>query len=245
MSYPGVDPGDVQTMNPVGTQEHSSGEPQKVPADFTAPASEDEVKAQVAKAVSEMFTVDSWKPKDAVRFKLEFPSGQVALLRHLGTMDLIEYDLVEELDFFARKLFPASIDPSGNPIEHTEENETLMQALRDPEKRRRFMELTGKLVAAASIDPKVIHDGVAVIDGKVVYGYQMTPEQQTEHLQRTVPKLNDEAHESYSGAITFEDRMALFHELNKPLKMIEPFRPEQDSVLQNLAGVEGHGSEAV
>ena len=241
MSYPGVDPGDVQTMNPVGAQEQSPGEP-KLPETPTPPKL---LKEQVRQEVmDEMFAVtDAWKPREALKFKIECPSGQVALVKHLDTMDLIEYGLVEELDFFTRRLFPKAIDPSGNPVEDdSEENETLWQALRDPEKRCRFMDMTGKLMAAASVKPKIVHDGVAVIDEKVVFGHQLKIKKYQEIFDAPKPRLKEG--ETYSGAIDFADRMAFFHELNRPVKQIEPFRPESADVLQNMAGSEGNGSEA-
>lgn len=251
MSYPGVDPGDVKQMNPVGTQDASSGEPIPFSEKPDPTGKFDKVlepkpdfEAEVKKAIDEMFSVtDAWAPKQIVKFKVDLPSGQTVLLRHLDAMDLIEHDLIEELDFFLRRLFPKDIDPSGNPVEHDENDETLFSALRDPQKRRRFMEMTGRLLEISAVRPKVIHDGVAVIDGKVVFGYQMTTAQQLEHFKKPIPKITDPKNESYSGPVDFADRLHVFQELNKPLKVIEPFR-ESSIMLQDMAGSEGYGGEA-
>lgn len=237
MSYPGVDLADEETVNPVGTQESSASEPKPNPLIV----SKDEVK----KAVSEMFAVtDAWQPRQTkVKFKIECPSGQTALVKHLDTMDLLEAGLIEELDYFTRRLFPRSIDPSGNPQEaKNEENETLWQALRDPEKRRRFFDMTGRLIAAAAVRPSIVFDGVVIKDDKVVFGYQLSEEDQKEKLGDLIPTLKK--NQTYAGAIDFADRMAFFHELNRPLKQIEPFRPESAVVLQDLAGSEGDGDKA-
>lgn len=242
MSYPGVDPGDVQTLNPVGTQENSSGEPQVIISRDEKPTPPKLSKEQLKAAVDEMFEVtDAWQPRQTkVKFKIECPSGQTALVKHLDTMDLLEAGLIEELDFFTRRLFPRKIDPSGNPVDDPD-NETLWQSLRDPEKRRRFFDMTGKLMAAAAIRPKIVFDGVIVVNEKVVFGYQLSEEDQKEKLSEPVPALKK--NETYAGAIDFADRMAFFHELNRPLKQIEPFRPESAVVLQDLDGSQGHGGK--
>jgi hypothetical protein len=259
MSYPGVDPGDVQTMNPVGTQENSSGEPQKfqykevtkedgskvlVPQDPPVPVPNALLKEQVQQTVSDMFApTDAWSPRGPVKFKHEFPSGQVALVKHLGTMDLIEYDLLDELDFFTRRLFGAVTETDEKTGET--KSETLSDSLRDPAKRVRFLNLTGQLMAAALVKPKIVHDGCAVIEvegkEKVKSGYQMSEEDQIKYLGGPIPKLGKG--EVYSGPIDFADRMSLFHELNKPLKQIEPFREESATVVQDMAASEGNGDK--
>ncbi|AEK07472.1 tail assembly chaperone [Mycobacterium phage Send513] len=254
MSYPGVDPTDTITKEPVGTQEVSVGET-PTPAALLASAAGDQapqdVDEAVKAAVKDLFAVNekAWKPKRVVKFVVDCPSGQVALVKHLDTLDLIEHDLVEELDFFTRKLFPADIDASGNPVEvQAKVEDNIWQALRDPEKRRRFLEVTGRLMQAASIKPKIIHDGVVLVEDKdsaetgrktTKFGYELDMAEQLEHFKRPIPPLKDG--EVYSGYVDFADRMAFFQELNKPLGMIEPFREEQAAVLQDMARGEGHG----
>lgn len=264
MSYPGVDPDETVMTNPVGTQEVSSGNPEleaevqrrlKQVIETGVPYQEpsvSSVKNEVHKAVSDMFApTDAWQGKEEkVQFKHEFPSGQTALIQYLGTMDLVEYGLVEELDFFTRKLFPANIDQSGNPVEAEEKSETLLQSLSDPEKRARFLDLTGKLLAAASIRPSIVHDGVIVREDeegkqKVVFGYQAINwpiDEQVKFFGAPIARKKDG--QVYSGPIGFEDRMSLFHALNQPLRQIEPFRDEPATVLPDLAGVEGNGGSA-
>lgn len=224
--------------NPVGTQGSSDvGEQEKL-------------NQAVEKAVTDMFAVkkDAWKPRVLVKFKIDCPSGQTALVKHLDTLDLLEHDLIEELDFFTRKLFPINIDASGNPIEAQEQiEETIWGALKDPEKRCRFLDMTGKLMAAASVKPNIIHDGVAVVtsqDGgqkETKFGYEMSSEEQIEHFKKPLAPLKD--NEVYSGYIDFADRMAFFQELNRPLSMIEPFREESPAMLQDMARKQSDGSK--
>lgn len=209
-----------------------------------------DLKKAVADAVSDMFKVDAWKPKYVVKFKIQCPSGQTALVKHLDTLDLLEYDLVEELDFFTRKLFPVDIDPSGTPVEAQEDQETtIWTALKDVEKRRRFLDMTGMLMAAASVDPKIIHDGVTIVEkrdkatGEVTkhtrFGYQLKPDQQIDAFGKPIAPLPDRA--VYSGYIDFADRMTFFQELNRPLELIQPFREEQAAMLQDMARGQGDG----
>lgn len=258
MSYPGVDPDETIQTNPVGTQDVSSGPLPYRTVDLPDGTKRldpivppELLKAQVQQEISNRFAVtDSWKPRQKVRFVHEFPGGQTALLQHLGTMDLVERGLVEELDFFTRRLFPVSIDAGGNPVEGQDKPETLLQSLAVPEKRARFMDLTGKLLAAASVEPSVVHDGVAVQeteDGtkKVVFGYQAIDwpiDKQVELFGSPVPKLAEG--QVYSGPVDWEDRMSLFNALNQPLKQIEPFREGPPTVLQDLAGEQGNGGSA-
>ena len=268
MSYPGVDPTDAHETSPVGAQGASVGVKEvELPNDpVVDPQVKAQVKAEVAgnpdlqqsvkQAVEDMFAVNesAWAPKQILKFVVECPSGQKVLVKYLGTLDLLEYDLVEELDFFTRKLFPVDIDLSGNPVEAQEAAEqTIWAALRDPEKRRRFLDMTGKLMAAACVKPRVVHDGVVLVDDtdpdgnptseKVTrFGYQLDLSQQLEHFKKPLAPLP--ANGIYSGYVDFADRMTIFQELNKPLGMIEPFREESLAVLQDMARGEGSGGEA-
>lgn len=217
------------------------------------PANRKELEAAVAQAVSDMFSVNAWKPRMLVKFKVQCPSGQTALVKHLDTLDLLEHDLIEELDFFTRKLFPVNLDASGAPMDSQDEVETtIWSALADPEKRRRFLDMTGKLMAAASVDPKIVHDGVTIVEkrdkdtGEVTkhtrFGYELKADKQIDAFGKPIPVLPSRA--VYSGYIDFADRMTFFQELNKPLELIQPFREEQNAMLQDLARSERDGSEA-
>lgn len=265
MSYPGVDPVDEAEMNPVGTQEDSTGkanplfneqkeEGKTAVLELPNVIPTENLEQAVEKAVNNMFAVtDAWRPKPKVKFKINCPSGQIALVKHLDTLALLEFDLIEELDFFTRKLFPVDIDAAGNPVEATAAiEESIWAALKNPEKRCRFFNMTGKLMAAASIEPKIVHDGVAVVtvtdpetgesSKTTKFGFQMSVQEQIEHFKRPVlPLANDKS--VYSGCIDFSDRMAFFQELNKPLELIEPFREESAAMLQDMARSEGNGGE--
>jgi hypothetical protein len=241
MSYPSVEPADDGEMNPVGTQDSSVGNTKIVELP------KEELDKAVGKALDDMFAVsDAWKPRMRVKFKIVCPSGQTALVKHLDTLDLLEHDLIEELDFFTRKLFPISIDLSGNPVDAKEQAEqSIYAALADPEKRKRFFDMTGKLMAAASVKPKIIHDGVVVHTDKegsktTRFGYEIkSVDNQVKLLGKPLQPLKDG--EVYSGYIEFADRMAFFQELNRPLSSIEPFREKADALLQDLAREQGDG----
>lgn len=244
MSYPGVSPSDtIEETNPVGAQDVSEG----VSTPQNTEYKEEDFQAAVKKAMEDTFKIsEQWTShRKVVRFIIDCPSGQKALVKHLDTWDLIDNNLIEELDFFTRKLFPG-FNQAGNPVEDDgEEGESFWAAMRKPEKRTRFLDMTGILIAASSIKPKVIHDGVAVIVDpetgaqKTVFGHEMTIDEQLEHFKRPVPKLEDG--QTYSGTIDFSDRMKFFQELNKPLAVIQPFREESSDVLQDLARIQGLG----
>jgi hypothetical protein len=244
MSYPGVDvnPDEVFTK-PAGTQEASPGEPKPIEKQ-SQEVHDAALKEAVGKAVDDMFAVtDAWKPRHIVKFVVNCPSGQSVLVKHLDTMDMIDADLLDEMDFFTRRIFSEQVDDSGNM------DTSLMPALKDPEKRQRFFELTGKLMEAASIRPKIIHDGVFIVpfdpekpEGKKTtrFGHQLTDAQKKD-FNVSIPNL--QAGQAYSGSIDLGDRMSFFNDLNKPLQVIEPFREEQTVVLQHMAPSEGHGDK--
>lgn len=258
-------PPEETKTKPVGTQDSSEGKGKTSLKETSekvhdaavrgeSPEATEEFKAAVAKAVAEMFDLNekAWQPKTIVKFKIECPSGQTVLAKHLDTLDLLGYGLIEEMDFFTRKLFPPSIDASGNPEEEAEQ-ESIWKSLRDPKKRQRFLDMTGKLAAISSVKPSLAHDGVAVVpeldeDGEPTgkqttkFGYQMTMEEQLEYFKKPIPKLK--SGQAYTGYLSFNDRMTYFQELNRPLSMIEPFREGSAALLQNLARSEGHGGEA-
>lgn len=270
MSYPGVDLDETETTKPAETQVVSSGENK---LDDTPPLSKEQIaerkrkklarqnrsrenekpavtpefEAAVADAVKNQFAVtDEWKPAKVVKFLVECPgSGQKVLLKHLDPMALLNYDLIEEIDFFSRKLF----SPSGNDADSVAES--IWASFRDPEKRLRFLSMTGRLMAVASVKPKIVFDGVALVNEKdedgnetgevlAVFGHQVEgAKEQLELFGKLVPPLKEG--QAYAGAIGFGDRMAIFQALNQPLSVIEPFRERPDAIVESVES--GQGSE--
>ncbi|QGJ90063.1 tail assembly chaperone [Mycobacterium phage Indlulamithi] len=271
MSYPGVDPVDEIQSNPVGTQvDSSTGHPdpekpnpliaRSIVEDEIADAErvkaaikENEVREAAAKAVQDMFAVTSWQPSKTVKFMIQFQSGQNALVKHLNTMDLMRAKLIEDLDFFTKKLFPSAIDQAGNPVEKEEDSQErrgIWAVLEDPEKRAKFLDMTNRLMVAASVKPKIVNDGVALRDDpdnpgeKVdVFGHEIESiDEQIELFGKPVPVLKEG--EAYAGTIDLNDRMVFFQELNKPLELIEPFREGSDAVLASLEPVQSSPVQA-
>ena len=237
-------PDETETPNPVGAQEVSQGDTELAKQSQKAhdaalngldPKALEEA---VTKAVRDQFAVtEGWQPKRTVKFIIDCPSGQPALVKHLDTKDLLRANLLEEMDRFTKELFP-QIDQAGNVVEKEEDSERdgVWAILRSPEKRCKFFEMTNRLMCVAAIKPKIVNDGVALRtneDGEQeeVFGCEVEDvDEQLKLFGKPVPKLKED--EAYAGAIDFADRMAFFQELNKPLGMIEPFREESDAVLE-------------
>lgn len=208
--------------------------------------SQEQLSNAVAKAVSEQFQVtNGWQPKKEIKFVINCPSGQPALVRHLDTRHLLRANLLEEMDRFQKQLFPQSLDEQGNPVEKSEDEaqDGIWAILRDPEKRRKFFDMTNRLMVVASVQPKIVNDGVALRNNdsgelEEVFGYEVESiDEQIKLFGHPVPVLKDD--EAYAGAIDFADRMAFFQELNKPLGLIEPFREESDAVLASMESEPG------
>ncbi|AVD99636.1 tail assembly chaperone [Mycobacterium phage Cuke] len=277
MSYPGVDPAVLEKLNPVGTQESSAGNPKvarsivedeiaeatqfKASNPLLASASEtmhesalrDPIASndQIKAAVADMFALQpSWQPRGVTKFVIDCPSGQKILARHLDTMALLEADLIEEIDFFTKRLFPSELDAGGNIVEKPEEEAeaSIWSVLRDPEKRCRFFRLLNGLMATAVEQPKIVDDGVEILtdtEGKkhVVTGAELSPEDHLVVFKKPLRELGP--NETYASAVDFADKMAIFGELNKPLALITPFRNEQAVSLARMASSEsvGHSPE--
>lgn len=192
-----------------------------------------ELKAAVAQAIKDQFAVtDAWKPRDKVRFIVECPSGQKCLCKHLTTMDLLEADLIDEIDFFTKRLFPSGVDAQGNPVEQQEDTDDMApiwELLRDVNKRARFMALLNKIMVVGVVRPIIIDDGIAVVKNKVKLGVKDVVPQEGQVL---------------ASAIDFADRMAIFSELNKPLSQITPFRKEQALSMASMEPVQKPESPA-
>lgn len=241
MSQP-MTPDEIKETNPVGAQEVSSG---------GAPAVDrEELKKAVAEAISDEFAVtDAWTPRAPVKFVIDCPSGQKVLAKHLETRDLLRVNLIEEMDRFAKQLFPSAFDAQGRPIDRDgEEAQSIWTLLREPEKRRTFFSMTNRLMMAASIRPKVVDDGVALRtneDGESVevFGYEVKDiDEQIALFGKPVPTLKEG--EVYAGVIDLPDRLAYFTELNKPLEAIEPFREESNVMLASMESSESVGMQA-
>lgn len=246
MSYPEVTLTEGQMTNPVGTQEPSVGSSIPTPNSLLTKASEqmhesalrdDDFKVAVTQAVTDMFELKpNWKPKtEKVKFVINCPSGQTVLAKHLNTMDLLEADLIEDLDFFTKRLFPS------NDVEN-EEDSSLWTLLSDITKRRKFVDLLNRLLEISIVKPRVINDGVEIAtraDGTqfLISGSEMSAEDNIKVFGRPLPPLGE--NETYSSAVDFTDKMAVFGELNKPLSVIQPFRQES---LVGLASMESSES---
>lgn len=253
MSYPGLDPVDMQEkVNPVGTQVLSTGD-NPTPNSLLSKVSEDmhetvlrdesvdseKLNKIVQEAVSDMFALKSnWMPnKPKVQFVINCPSGQTVLATHLNTMDLLEANLVEEIDFFTKRLFPQELDPSGNPVDNDDDEASIWTVLRDIKKRKRFIDLLNRLLDLSIEKPTVINDGVEIAtdsNGKqfLITGSEMSEADYVKIFGRPLPKL--EENQTYCSAIDFTDKMVIFGELNKPLSVIQPFRQESSVGLASM-----------
>lgn len=212
-------------------------------SDSTSP---EDLEKAVKEAVDDMFAVSNvWAPKVVVKFKIDCPSGQTALVKHLDILDLASVGLVEDMDLFTKKLFPSKFDDQGNPVDE-KESETIWDTLKDVEQRKKFLDMTGRLMSIASVKPKVVDDGVVIVtneDGSKVtkFGHQLDMDQQLEHFGKPIPTLEDPKREAYAGYIGFADRMSYFVELQKPLGAIEPFREGSADVLESMESGERVG----
>lgn len=244
MSYAGLNPTEMQNTNPVGAQGISVGGT-PIPNPLLSKASENMHEAAlrqnaidpsvlnnaVQEAVSDMFALKpNWMPnKEKVLFVIQCPSGQKVLAKHLNTMDLLDANLVEEIDFFTKRLFPQEMDPSGNPIDHEDDGGSIWSVLRDINKRKRFIQLLNRLLELSIQKPSVINDGVEVAtdaEGNqfLITGREMSSDDYIKVFGHPLPALGE--NQTYCSAIDFADKMVIFGELNKPLSVIQPFREE-------------------
>ena len=228
----------TETMpNPVGTQGVSAEDDPKKKA---------ELDKAVKEAMAEMFEPRAWKPKSVVKFLIECPSGQNVLVKHMDILELASVDLVEDMDLFSKKLLPNRFDETGRPV-NDEEGGSIWKQFKDIKKQQKFLDMTNRLMAVSSVRPKIVDDGVAIVQDKngrdtIKYGYQMDTQEQLEYFEKPIPPLGK--NEVYAGYIDFNDRMMFFVELQKPLGMIEPFRPRQALMLPNLDAEQGSGDQA-
>lgn len=241
---------------PAETQEPSTG---SSPQEPTVKPESEEFKKAVAQAIKDQFRVtDAWMPREILKFVVSCPSGQQVLVKHLDTLDLIRADLVEDLDSFQRKLFPATLDDQGRPVER-DAGRTFLKMMSNPTARVRFLDVTGRLMAVCSIKPKIVNDGVTLVDRDTfkriigedtaneaeqqdIFGYQVESiDDQIKLFGKPVPPLAE--NEAYAGVIGLPDRFTFFTELNKPLELIAPFREPSESI-SGLETMQGNGSSS-
>lgn len=229
MSYPGVNPADTATMNPVAQQEVSAGVQEAVAAHNTemnaALAGTNPVQSQGDYAPS------AWsnRPKE-LTFEIETPSGQKCLAKHLSVMQLISSGLLEEIDFFSKKLFPTEANPSGNAEDADDAG--LFKTLKDKVKRKRFFDLLDGLLAVSIVKPTVrrIPPDIDVDDYEDWNGPALPPM------------------EVWANMIDFGDKMHIFNELNKPMSEVNSFRITPEGEGEGVAArtaSEVSGSQAV
>lgn len=254
MSYPGIDPADVQTMEPVGTQEPSAGEPKLLPPKIPQVEEQrlqsvidpEQLKDIVQEAVADQFAItDGWRNR-AVQFVVLCPSGQRALLKHLTTMDLVDAGLIEDMDTFTKALFPASFDQAGNPVEN-QGQESFWKQLKDPDKKLKFLGMLNRLLVVGVVNPTVVDDGVDIViderTGKrvVVQGTLVEEINGKEYLKTEIGNRLIAPNEVRASAIDFTDKMTIFSEFNKPLDQIKPFR-ESPVGVPSVDSEQGSGS---
>lgn len=295
MSYPGVDPADVQTMNPVGTQEPSAGvettpppveaymppatpppaqenvsqdtnpapkpnplvaQPPTAPAPAPAPQpanpvpDQEAIRLAVKEAMEHQFDVSPGWQKKSQRFVVTTPNGQRALCKRVNTMDLLNGDLLEEMDFYTKALFPTKWDAAGNPIENTNA-ENFWAALRDPDKRLKFTRMLNTLMEICVVEPSVFDDGAEIVvnpksgQREVVCGagVKRSEADGREYVEvNGVTRLVPEGLVRTSD-IDWTDKMAIFSELNKPLDQLQIFH-EQGTELASVGTEQGSGGNS-
>lgn len=189
--YPGINPADLVE-------------------DSTSQKMHDEALEQMVKKVihDEFEVVPAWRQKSKdMTFVITCPSGQKCLAKRLNTIDLIEADLLDEIDFFQQKLFSA-VDAQGTPT--TVSSSTFSELLKDPTKRKRLFALLDKLMSVSVVKPK-IHPVPKSVDI-------------TDYQNWDGEALPDG--EVWANVIDLLDKMYIFGELNKPLDEIDTFRVE-------------------
>lgn len=229
--------GPAETTNPVAQQVVSAGNQlhdEALRGGFSQESLRDSLSPELQLAVTQALrdheaaqkdpfaVTNAWLPKPQVQFVIQCPSGQRCLAKHLNTMDLVDADLIEEVDFFTKKLFPSTFDAAGNPVDNDDEelsNQSFWGTLKDAEKKVRFFRLLNKLLTIGIVKPKVVDDGVDIVvdesgTKKVVFGTAARPLREGE---------------VYASAIDFADKITIFGELNKPLEQINPFREESSA----------------
>jgi len=175
------------------------------------PVTRQDLKDAVKDAFKEVdpYAPTVWGQEVIKEFTFTLPSGQKILMTKLDPIDMIANDLVDDMDYFSKKLFPQSLDRAGNPIEQPEEekNPGLWSMIKDPEKRDIFFKLINKMAVAGVLKPALSLE--KDVDGKI-----------------------------FVENIPFEDRMAIFTKLQEPMTKVGSFRQEPPTSVEPVESVE-------
>lgn len=203
--YPGVDPTEsvVQEGDSVGVALKSSQQMHEDALRNPDPIPE-ELKQAISKAIEDEFAVgDAWSSDRELKFVIKCPSGQKCLAKPLNTLDLIDADLLDEIDFFQKKLMMQSGEDEG-------ESANISKIMKDPVKKKRLFTLLDGLLSMGVIKPtiKPVPTFVDISDYRNWKGPDLPPG------------------EVWANKVDFQDKMFIFNELNKPLDEITTFRVE-------------------
>lgn len=131
MTYPGVENDDLAGAAT------GSAPPQPVQKPVAAPASPYDVKAWGAKFLRH-------------EFDIECPSGQRCRARQLQIEDAMSLGILDSLDVFTSAIMK---DVEG---EQKSDDTTIMDGLRDPERRANFFGTVNRVIAHTVVIPKVV-----------------------------------------------------------------------------------------
>jgi len=188
---------------------------------MTHAVNNEELRQAVAQAMKDEFEPTVWsKPAGQIHFAVTCPSGQKVLLRKLDPLNMMAAGLLDDIDYFSKKLFPENFDRAGNPIEPKEGEASggMIELLKDEEKKNKFFDLLDRLCVAAVVKPR-LYKPVYNDDGVDV----------SELKGQAIPVTN----------LDFSDKMFIFNESNKPLEEIAAFRYESTDGVATMAAVQG------
>lgn len=205
--YPGVDPAD--SVKDDAKREESAGEMHE--AALNGDLATSKLQNAVQQVMDKYAVTDAWTQQE-LYFEITCPSGQKCLAKKLTTMDLVESDLIDEIDFFTKSLMPVE-------GEEQSEGSQFSHMLKDPNKRARLFNLLDGLLHIGVVKPKV-----HLVPKDIDYRKWQGP---------TLP-----AGEVWANMIDFQDKIMIFGELNKPLDEIKTFRIEPEIGVASMATME-------
>ena len=174
------------------------------------PVTSGNLKEAVAEAFNTVqvdpFAVTAWGTAPVKEVTLTVPSGQKVLLRKLDPIDLIAADLVDEMDYFSKKLFPNAVDRAGNPVENEDDSTDeagLWAMLKDEDKRTHFFKLLDGMAVAGCIKPPLTHD-------------------------------KEDSTKVFVGNLDFNDKMAIFTKLQEPVSRVGAFRQQSTPSVESV-----------